>query len=264
MSMAVQSRFEMGFFFQQALDRMEFAVNYQPQLGNLGNVIGVESLLRWSSPIFGNVPPAEFIPLAEANGMILPIGEWCFRTAFMQMKYWCDNKLCDDSCCIAVNVSPCQLQSLDIVEKITTLVNEAGILPHQVEIEITEGVLIRDIEDIKHKLSELRGLGFRISADDFGTGYSSLSYIHHFSIDTLKIDRSFVQDIDHNRNDEAICSAIISLAKGLGIRTVAEGVETIAQAQLLQSHGCEVYQGYYFGRPMTDLKMTSFFKEKNF
>jgi len=264
MSIAAQRQFEMGSFISQALSRMEFSLNYQPQVDNFGNVVGVESLLRWNSPMLGNVSPAEFIPLAEENGTILPIGEWGIRAACVQMKRWHDNKLCDDSCCIAINVSPCQLQSLDIVEKITTIVREVGIFPHQVEIEITEGVLIGDVEDIKQKLSELKGLGFRTSADDFGTGYSSLSYIHHFPIDTLKIDRSFVQDIEHNRNDEAICSAVIGLARNLGVRAVAEGVETISQAQLLQSHGCEVYQGYYFGKPMSAVNMTSFFQRKAF
>lgn len=257
MNVMAMRRFEMDSQLRHALGRMELELLYQPQVDSLGVVIGMEALLRWHNPVLGNVPPSEFIPLAEENGTILAIGEWVIKTACLQRKYWLDNNACADSCYIAVNVSPCQFRCPDFVRKITSIVHEVGILPQQINIELTEGMLVRDKVDVKQKLSELKALGFRISVDDFGTGYSSLAYLKHFPIDVLKIDRSFVQDIGTNRIDEAVSHTIIGLARNLGIKTVAEGVETITQVQFLQSHGCEAYQGSYFSEPVTALKMTS-------
>lgn len=257
LNVTAMRRFEIDSLLHQALSRNEFVLHYQPQVDNSGVIVGMEALLRWHSPVLGDVSPAEFIPLAEESGAILSIGEWVIRTACQQRRHWQDYRLCADSCYIAVNVSPCQLQQLDFVEKVTAIVHEVGVHPQQINIEITEGVLITDAEDIKQKLSELRAQGFRISVDDFGIGYSSLTYLKHFPIDVLKIDRTFVQDIGTSRNDEAISRAIINLAESLGIKTVAEGVETMAQVQFLRTHGCEAYQGYYFSKPVSALKMGS-------
>lgn len=250
-------KFNVEHLMQQALSRVEFFLNYQSQVDNSGRVVGVEALLRWNSPLLGNVSPNEFIPIAEENGSILSLGEWVIKTACIQRKLWHDSGLCDDSCYIAINVSPCQLRRSNFVEKMISIVNEVGIYPYQVDIEITEGILILDAQSIKKNLSELRAYGFHISVDDFGTGYSSFSYLKQFKVDTIKIDRSFVQDLGASDSDEAISSAIIGLAKTLGINTVAEGVETMAQVQFLKSLGCGAYQGYYFGEPMSAEGMTS-------
>jgi EAL domain-containing protein (putative c-di-GMP-specific phosphodiesterase class I) len=257
MNVMAKRQLDIDLSLHHALNRMEFVLHYQPQVDNFGKIIGAEALLRWHSSVLGNVSPAEFIPQAEGSGAILSIGEWVIRTACLEMRDWLDKGVCAESCYIAINVSPCQLKQSDFVERITAIVREVGIHPHQIDIELTEGVLMWDTEDAKQKLFELKEQGFRISVDDFGTGYSSLAYLKHFPIDVLKIDRFFVQDIGFSHRDEAISRAIINLAISLGIKTVAEGVETISQVQFLQSHGCEAYQGYYFSEPVSALKMAS-------
>lgn len=251
---------EIASLLNSALKRLEFSLYYQPQVDNLHKIVGVEALIRWQSPELGSLSPAEFIPIAEKSGGIDSIGEWVIRASCLQMKFWLDSGLCADSCYIAVNVSPYQLRRPNFVKEITTIVCEADILPHQIHIEITEGVFISDIEDIKQKLIALRLAGFCISVDDFGTGYSSLAYLKHFQIDVLKIDQLFIRGVGVSRNDEVISSSIISLAQSLGIKTVAEGVETLAQMQFLCSQGCDVYQGYYFSKPLTAMEMTSHLK----
>lgn len=248
---------------RRALSQAEFALNYQPQVNFSGKIVGIEALLRWNSPTIGNISPEEFIPLAEENGMIIPIGEWVIRTACLQRKYWLDNDLCDSTCYIAINVSPYQLRCSDFAERITEIVSDVGISPNQVDIEITEGILINNLKDISTKLSELRRIGFRISVDDFGTGYSSLAYLKHLPIDAIKIDRSFVNGIGTNHSDEAISLAIINLAKNLDIDVIAEGVETGAQVQFLKSNACEGYQGYFFNQPVSAAEIASLLQEQN-
>lgn len=263
MKISDMRRLKLDSLIRRALGKAEFALNYQPQVNSSGKIVGIEALLRWNSPTIGNISPEEFIPLAEENGMILPIGEWVIRTACLQRKHWLDNDLCDPTCYIAINISPYQLRRSDFVERITEIVSDVGISPHQVDIEITEGVLINNLKDISTKLSELRRIGFRISVDDFGTGYSSLAYLKHLPIDAIKIDRSFVDGIGTNYSDEAISLAIISLAKNLDIDVIAEGVETGAQVQFLKSNACEGYQGYFFNQPVSAKEIASLLQEQN-
>jgi diguanylate cyclase (GGDEF)-like protein/PAS domain S-box-containing protein len=230
-----------------AVEREEFVLHYQPKIDmTSGAVTGAEALIRWSHPTRGIVPPVQFIPIAEQSGLIIPIGRWVLREACRQMRSWLDAGLKLSS--IAVNVSAVDLREDDFLDNVMAALEEAGLDPGMLELELTETVLMKHIGDTAAVLQTLREQGVRISIDDFGTGYSSLSYLHRFPIDSLKIDRSFVSQIGVELGGSAIVAAIISMARSLRLRVVAEGVETEAQLAFLDGLACDEAQGFYFSR----------------
>ena len=240
-----------------ALERNQLQLYYQPQFStNLKTIIGAEALLRWTHPEFGNVSPAEFIPIAEENGTILAIGEWVLRTAVEQTKKWMDEGM--EPIIMAVNLSAVQFRVPNLPFQITNLLKEVGLPPEYLELELTEGVAMNDPQKAIAIMNDLHNQGIRMSIDDFGTGYSSLSYLKKFNIYKLKIDQSFVRDINIDPEDKAIVGAIISMAKSLGLQTIAEGVETIGQLNYLQEQGCDEIQGYYYSKPLSKADFEAF------
>ena len=236
-------------FQQHAIERNEFRLYYQPQIDNAsGAVLGVEALLRWQHPDFGLVSPAEFIPLLEETGLIVPAGEWVLRTACEQLRAW--HAAGWPQLRMAINLSPRQFQDAGLAMVIERGLAALGCDPGLLELEITESVLLRHTATTLETLEALHALGVRMAIDDFGTGYSSLSYLRRYSIDTLKIDRSFVHDVPGDADDSALASAIIVLAQSLKLDVIAEGVETEAQRDFLRARGCHQMQGYLFSRPL--------------
>ena len=233
---------------RRALERNELLLHYQPQLDAAGeHLVGVEALLRWRHPEFGMVSPAEFIPLAETSGQIVAIGEWVLRTAVSQLKAWMDAGV--PPMVVAVNLSAVQFRHAGLPATVSRALSDAGLPAQYLELELTESVTANPAAAIA-MMDALHGLGVRLSLDDFGTGYSSLSYLKRFPLHTLKIDQSFVRDIDTDPDDRAIVQAIIQMARALDLKTIAEGVETDAQHQFLRREGCDMMQGYRFCRPM--------------
>jgi diguanylate cyclase (GGDEF)-like protein/PAS domain S-box-containing protein len=229
---------------RRAVATGEFHLVYQPQVRSSdGELTGMEALLRWTHAERGAVPPAEFIPIAEETGLIVPLGEWVLRRACSEAAQW------PGSIRVAVNLSPVQFKGRGLVATVASALATAGLSPHRLELEITEAVLLRDDEATIATLHQLRALGVRISMDDFGTGYSSLSYLRSFPFDKIKIDRSFIADLDRNRDSAAIVRAVAGLGLSLGIETTAEGVETAEQLELVRRDGCTEVQGYFFSRP---------------
>jgi diguanylate cyclase (GGDEF)-like protein/PAS domain S-box-containing protein len=234
---------------RQALQRDELTVYYQPQISlDSGNMIGMEALLRWNNPVFGSVSPAEFIPIAEETGLILPIGEWVLRTSCLQARQWLDLGLA--SLRIAVNLSSRQFRQPNLPEMVSQCLAETGLPAGALELEITESALIDDVDEAIVQCRTLKALGIKISLDDFGTGYSSLAYISRFPFDKIKIDQSFVRDITENPVNAAIATAAIVMARSLNLSVLAEGVETEAQASFLRARRCDSMQGYLFSRPL--------------
>ena len=233
---------------RRALERGELLLHYQPQLdGNGEQLVGVEALLRWKHPEFGYVSPAEFIPLAETSGQIVAIGEWVLRTAVAQLKSWMDAGV--PPMVVAVNLSAVQFRHVGLPDAVARALSDAGLPAQYLELELTESVTANPAAAIS-MMDALHALGVRLSLDDFGTGYSSLSHLKRFPLHTLKIDQSFVRDIDTDPDDRAIVQAIIQMARALDLQTIAEGVETDAQHQFLRREGCDMMQGYRFCRPM--------------
>lgn len=234
---------------RHAIERKEFRLYYQPQIDTAnGTILGVEALLRWEHPDFGLVAPGEFIPLLEETGLIVPVGDWVFQTACAQLCAW--NAAGWPALRMAVNLSPRQLQDTGLEMMVERVLAAAGCDPRLIELEITENVLLRHAATTLETLDALRALGVRLAIDDFGTGYSSLSYLRRYSIDTLKVDRSFVHDVPGDADDCALATAIIVLAQSLKLDVIAEGVETEAQRAFLQERGCHQMQGYLFSRPV--------------
>jgi len=234
----------------KALERQEFHLHYQIQVDNLYHPFGAEALIRWLHPERGLVSPAQFIPLAEETGLILPIGLWVLETACSQLKAWQQDALTRDFV-LSINVSAKQFRQTDFVAQVQTAMQRYAINPTLLKIELTESLLLESIEDTIATMNVLKEIGVRFSLDDFGTGYSSLQYLKKLPLDQLKIDQSFVRDIATNSSDKAIVRTIIAMAHGLELDHIAEGVETEEQRQLLQNYGCTHYQGYLFGKPMT-------------
>ncbi len=231
-----------------ALERDEFQLHYQPILdAETGEVVAAEALLRWVDAERGMVPPDEFVPVAEETGLIVPIGQWVFRTACEQAQRW--KRETGRSIRIGVNVSGHQIREPGMLEMVRSAIEETGVDPHQVELELTESTIMQDDALTVHTLGEFREMGIGLALDDFGTGYSSLSYLRRFTIDRVKIDRSFVKELPDNPDDAALTSAILAMAHGLRLQVVAEGVETARQAVFLRARGCDEVQGYLFGRP---------------
>ncbi len=234
---------------RRALERQEFAVHYQPKIDlKTGLISGAEALLRWTHPTRGAISPAQFIPVAEDSGLILPIGKWVLGQACQQARTWIDAGLPLGT--MAVNVSAMQLREEHFLEGIFTILRETGLPPESLELELTESVLMKHADSTASMLMALRARGIKIAVDDFGTGYSSLSYLKKFPMDSLKIDQSFVQQITTVSGETVIVAAVIAMGRSLKLRVVAEGVETAAQLAFLQTHQCDEAQGYYFSKPV--------------
>lgn len=227
----------------------QFRLFYQPQVNHSGLVVGAEALVRWQHPIRGMVSPAEFIPLAEETGIILSIGNWVLKTACQQLADWA-YRPGYDTLTIAVNVSARQFYQSDFVERVLMILDETGADPTKLKLELTESLLLQDIEGIIVKMTSLKTRGIGFSLDDFGTGYSSLAYLKRLPLDQLKIDQSFVRDLLTDPNDNEIARTIVALAENMKLEVIAEGVETEEQRDRLASHGCYTYQGYFFGKPV--------------
>jgi diguanylate cyclase (GGDEF)-like protein len=235
---------------RRALERVEFELHYQPQM-NLatGAIAGVEALLRWRHPSRGLLFPVQFMSVAEESGLIVPIGRWVLREACRQAKAWEDSGF--PPMRMAVNVSAVELRSKRFVESVTAVLTDTGLMPYELELELTETFLMQDSSATATVLRALKGIGVQLALDDFGTGYSSLSYMRRFPIDTLKIDQSFVRDLTTDADDASIVSAVINMGHSLHMHVVAEGVETAEQAMMLREQACPEGQGYYFSRPVS-------------
>jgi len=244
-----------------ALDSEELYLNFQPQYKGLQQLVGAEVLLRWNAPTFGMISPAEFVPILESSGLILEVGEWVMRQACLQLKQWIDAGLWDSNLTLGVNISPVEFEQPHFVDRVATILKETGVPPHNLDIEITEGTVISNIEQIIETLEALRVLGVKISIDDFGTGYSSLTYLKRLPIDMVKIDQSFVKDIPGDDSAGAIISTIISMAEHLNLDIIAEGIESIQQLQYLQANGCNKFQGFYFSAAMPESEFTPLLAE---
>jgi diguanylate cyclase (GGDEF)-like protein/PAS domain S-box-containing protein len=249
MTRHVAERFDLEGRLRRAIERQEFVLHYQPLVSLADRrVKGVEALVRWEDPERGRIPPNQFIGLAEETGLIVPLGEWVLRTACAQMQAWRADGTFDGT--MAVNLSPVQFRASDIVDRVARILKDTGLPAASLELEITEGALIGDVGVAEMTLTRLKALGVRLAIDDFGTGYSSLAYLKRFPIDTLKIDQSFVRGIPKEPADMEIAGAVISLARSLELKSLAEGIETEAQLEFLRSRGCVSGQGYLFARPM--------------
>ncbi|GGW51914.1 bifunctional diguanylate cyclase/phosphodiesterase [Alishewanella tabrizica] len=248
MQIAVSIRAALVNDLYEALQQENFRLVFQKQVDQFGHVVGVEVLLRWHHDVKGIISPADFIPLAEETGLIVPIGHWVLTEACKTLYLWSkDEQLMTLS--IAVNISVVQFSKKDFVSSIINILQQTGADPKRLKLEITETLLASNVPDVKAKMLELQSLGITFSIDDFGTGYSSLSYLKSLPINQLKIDQSFVRDVLNSQNDHAIAQAVITLASAMNLDVIAEGVETLAQRDLLQRMGCSVYQGYLFGKP---------------
>jgi predicted signal transduction protein with EAL and GGDEF domain len=244
MDARAQARRALEIALRQALSKNELEVHYQPQVDiYTDEIVAFEALVRWRHPERGLVSPVEFIPLAEETGIIHRLGEWVLRRACIDAAQW------RDSIRISVNVSPAQFRNQDLTHMVASVLKETAFPPHRLELEITESILLKDVEANLRTLHDLKRLGIRIAMDDFGTGYSSLGNLRSFPFDKIKIDRSFVTDLEQNADSAAIVHAILGLGHSLGIATCAEGVETKAQLTYLRREGCSEVQGYYYSKP---------------
>ncbi|MBC7918970.1 MAG: EAL domain-containing protein [Rhodoferax sp.] len=234
---------------RQGLAREEFVLYYQPVVDDQNRTTGVEALVRWKHPSRGMVSPANFIPVAEHTGLILPLGHWVLQTACRQLVVW-SQRPSTQRLTIAVNVSTRQFRQPEFSDQLLALLRETGANPYRLKLELTESLLLNEMDDAINKMTELRSIGVSFSLDDFGTGYSSLSYLKRLPLDQLKIDQSFVRDVLKDPNDAAIARTILNLAANLDLGVVAEGVETAGQRDFLLKSGCKSFQGYLFGRPV--------------
>jgi diguanylate cyclase (GGDEF)-like protein len=245
------SRFHMEMDLRRALEQQELSLAYQPIISlQEGRISGFESLLRWSHPQRGWVSPADFIPVAEESGLIIPIGQWLTRTACQQMQQWHELFPQQSPLFISVNLSSRQFMQSDLVEQMAMALKETGLTPQGLKLELTESAAMEDVESAIEQLLRLKDLGIQLSLDDFGTGYSSLSYLHRLPIDTLKVDKSFVGRMEYVTEDSDIVSTIVALGHKLGIQVIAEGVETAIQLSQLRGLGCDYGQGYFFSKPI--------------
>jgi diguanylate cyclase (GGDEF)-like protein len=239
---------------RHAIERGELSVHYQPTVSLVdGRVTGLEALVRWRHPERGLISPGVFVPVAEETGLILPLGRWVLAEACRQAKAW-QIQHPSTPFTISVNLSVRQFQHPGLVDDVASVLQTVGLAPETLVLEITEGIVIETAEANSRVLEQLKGLGVRLAIDDFGTGYSNLSYLTRFPVDVLKIDRSFVDGLGHDRGDSAIVHTVISLARTLGLGVTAEGIETAEQLQLLRAAGCDSGQGFYFSRPVPDVE----------
>ncbi|MBY0474116.1 MAG: EAL domain-containing protein [Nitrosomonas sp.] len=260
LTLQAEKRMHLENDLRNALQLNEFYLVYQPQFDIAkGNFQSVEALIRWQHPKQGLVSPLDFIPLAEENGLILPIGEWVLRTACTEAVQWHKNGKCLQ---VAVNLSPLQIKDPELVKKILGILTETGFPPSKLILEITEGALMEHDENTLTTLHELRKHQIQIALDDFGAGYSSMNYLRRLPINYIKVDQSFIRDMLENKNNLAIVLAMISLSANLGFSVTAEGIETLEQAQALKYFGCDTLQGYYFSKPITAEKIYSIIDQK--
>ena len=244
MTLELRKRRELERDLRQTIDVDGLALNFQPQVClRTGRLIGAEALVRWHHPTFGRVNPELFVSIAEERGMIRDLGRWVLRTACIEGMRWPDG-------IVAVNVSPNQFLQDDLVGLVKSVLEETGLPSSRLELEITEGVLMKNEDEAVAILQEFRAMGIQLAIDDFGTGYSSLSYLKRFPVDKVKIDRSFVMDLDRDQDDQMIVKAILSLGQALGLKTIAEGIELQEHVKILERFGCDEGQGYFFGKPM--------------
>ncbi len=241
-------RLELEHGLRRAYERNEFVMHYQPIVDRFERPVGVEALLRWEHPVLGTVAPDRFIPLCEEIGLIVPLGRWVIRTALAQLAAWDAAGL--PNLRMALNISGRQVLDPELATSLRDAIEATGLAPRRIELEITESVVMGDVPGARRVIAGLKELGVGVSLDDFGTGYSALSYLKHFSVDALKIDRTFVRDLPHDRGDAAIVSAVVALGHAMGLGVVAEGVETPEQAALVRRLGCDEMQGYHFAKPL--------------
>ena len=247
--------FRLELMLRAALDNQEFSVVYQPQIhATSGALVGVEALLRWKNQELGNVSPVQFIPIAEETGLIVAIGEWIMRVACHQSKAW--QRELGFEIPVAVNLSARQFRRNDLLAAVQIILDETRLPSHLLELEITEGLLMTDPVGAIDIIRGLNCLGIKTALDDFGTGYSSLAYLKTFPLNRLKIDRAFVRDLPDNQSDCAISNTVIALGLNLNMEVLAEGVETEAQRDFLAKSGCQIFQGYLFGKPMSGAELT--------
>jgi len=249
MQQAANERLIMENDLRQAVEKHELQLFFQPQIETDGRLSGAEALLRWQHPERGMVSPWEFISLAEDTGLILPIGEWVLQTACRQIKTWNDEGIDCTQQSLAINVSPLQFRQKGFVHQVQSALEQNGIEPACIVLEVTENIVIANVENAIQKMHDLRDIGVGLAIDDFGTGYSSLNYLRRLPLDKLKIDQSFIRNIVSSKKDAAIVETIISLAHHLGLDVIAEGIETEEELTLLKAMGCNTYQGYLFHRP---------------
>ncbi len=243
-------RLDLENLIRSAIEQEEFSLYFQPKVdAKTSRLVGAEALLRWQHPERGAIAPADFIPIAEETGLVIPIGKWVLREACRQVKNWASSAA--GAVPVSVNISSHQFRDGSLVEDVFQALSRASIDAELLELEITESVLLQDVENTLIELQALKKSGVSLSIDDFGTGYSSLSYLKRFPIDTIKIDQSFVKDLHRDADDAAICAAILAMSRQLGLRVVAEGVETREQLAFLRSHGCHQIQGFLFGKPLS-------------
>jgi EAL domain-containing protein (putative c-di-GMP-specific phosphodiesterase class I) len=248
MQAAISDRARLESDLRLALDRQEFALHYQPQFALGGQMVGAEVLLRWHHPQRGMVSPGEFIAVAEESELIVPMGQWVLRTACRQLAAWQANpRLAGLQ--LSVNVSARQFHQPDFVESVTLALLECGVRPQLLKLELTESLMLDNVDECIAKMSLLKTSGVQFSVDDFGTGYSSLAYLTRLPLDQLKIDQSFVRNLGVRHSDGLIVQTIIGMARSLGLEVIAEGVETTEQRVLLAQYGCELYQGFLLARP---------------
>lgn len=234
----------------QAIVEKQFLLHYQPQVGDDGHLTGAEALVRWEHPQRGMVSPADFIPMAEETGLILPLGKWIMETACAQLVLWASHPKMKHLT-LAVNVSARQFHHASFADQVLAILQSTGVDPQRLKLELTEGMMVEDIEDVIEKMLVLKTRGIAFSLDDFGTGFSSLTYLKRLPLDQLKIDQSFVRNVLTDANDAGITRAVVALAQSLGLDVIAEGVETEAQRNFLAEIGCRAYQGYLFSRPLS-------------
>jgi predicted signal transduction protein with EAL and GGDEF domain len=250
MNEAANKRLHLESELWRALSENQLVLHYQPQIDLLsGKVVGVEALVRWHHPQRGLIPPAEFIPVAEECGLILPLGHWVLRTACRQVRAWLDAGI--DMGEMAVNISAHQFRQPDFAQTVQAVLAETGVPGERLELEITESTVMHGVDDAIQMLAKLKAMGVRLAIDDFGTGYSSLAYLRRFPIDRLKIDRSFLADVDTDKDAAALVTSIVLLGRSLGLQLVAEGVENFAQAEFLRTLECERVQGFHFYQPVS-------------
>ena len=243
-------RLDLESLIRTAMEKQQFELYFQPKVAaKTFRLVGAEALMRWHHPIRGNIAPDEFIPIAEETGLIVPIGQWVLREACKQVKLWSTSPV--GTVPVSVNISSHQFRDSGLINDVMSAVSGAGISTEFLELEITESVLLQDVDQTLIELQALKEAGISLSIDDFGTGYSSLSYLKRFPIDTIKIDRSFVKDLDKDADDAAICAAILAMSTQLGLNVVAEGVETREQLEFLRRHGCNHIQGYICSKALS-------------
>lgn len=259
MNIAAHERMVLENALRQAIEKPDFVLHYQPQLDLLhGRVVGMEALIRWKDAKLGTVPPDDFIPIAEENGLIVPIGAWVLRVACIQNKIWQSMGL--PNVPVSVNVSAIQIRQPDFIQMVAAVLRETGLEAKYLELELTEREVMRDVDQTIRVMNQLEALGVSLVVDDFGTGYSSLAYLKRFPLKKLKIDKSFVHELALHADDREISNAIIRLAHSLNLEVVAEGVESTAQLDILRGQGCDAVQGYYFSKPLPVEEFTVFLR----